>query len=117
MSYFEGYPKGVLDLQQELFLNPEIRTWLIAECSDVVKLDTCLGVLAARMGITLDGTYDIATLSGELAKELKRRREQRITDTSELLRKIEPTTPFDIVSGQVDTKIILPTEASLPPLH
>lgn len=88
--HYVQIPDGVLELQKEL-LNPhwhELQSWLISEARDMVGITNVIGLLAARMGIVLDGEYDIPVLCKTLAEELLRRRRQAEAgrnDTSRLI--------------------------------
>lgn len=78
MAYYEQYPEEVLALQAELN-HPHwkaLQAWLVNECQEMAKLDTVLGMLAARLGIALDGHYMLPKLCKTLAEEMLRRRRQ-----------------------------------------
>lgn len=74
MAYREYFPESMIELQKEL------RNWpLISKEAMDANLDTVgtLGVIAARLGILLDGVYDIPDLCAMLLKKL---REMRTTN-------------------------------------
>jgi len=66
MAYHEMLPQEILDLQKELKNWPMIS----AEAQTGGSFSECLGMIAARLGILLDGTYDPLDLCKMLTKKL-----------------------------------------------
>jgi hypothetical protein len=66
MTYHEMLPPEILALQQEL------KNWpMISEEAQATKsIEECLGTIAARLGILLDGMYDVPKLCEMLTKRL-----------------------------------------------
>jgi hypothetical protein len=67
MAHFKYMPEEVTQLQQELKNWPMIS----AEAQAGKDLPEQLGIIAARLGILLDGDYDIPKLCGMLLKKLQ----------------------------------------------
>lgn len=78
--HFEKYPQEILDLQTELALpeHTEIREWLTAECVEMRKLETVLGMLAARLGILIEGHVLLTDVCKLLAEKLLERRRKAV---------------------------------------
>jgi len=94
-SNFVKFPEEVIALQTEL-ARPEHtkrREWLIRECVEMRKLDTVLGMLAASLGIAIEGYVLQTEICTMLTKKLISEREKAVpmivTDTASIDKSIE----------------------------
>lgn len=72
------YPKEIIQLQEELARpeHREVRIWLEQECIEMNKLETVMGMLAARLGILINGEClltDVARILAEKLLEIRRK--------------------------------------------